>query len=95
MESQPADSGNRTATIELIARISLQLQIKQIYPSFNHSNKLVEVCQFPLPVNKGKPIATTNYRTGFQQEMQETFSTMNMKGLYAISSSEQEPHVYS
>jgi hypothetical protein len=33
----------------------------------------IAVGQFPLSVNRGKPIAATNHRTGFQGEMQENY----------------------
>jgi hypothetical protein len=43
------------------ARISIPLQFKE----------LVAVRQFLLSVNSGKPIATTNLKTGFQREMRD------------------------
>jgi hypothetical protein len=62
VESQPADSRNRLATIVSIAGENLPLC---------NSDELVALRQFPLSVNSGKPVAATNHKTGFQGEMRE------------------------
>jgi hypothetical protein len=41
------------------------------------------VCQFPLSANSGKPIAATNYRTGYPAENAEK-SAMNVNELSAV-----------
>jgi hypothetical protein len=58
---QPAVSGNTLAANVSTAGISIPLQFKE----------LLAVRQFLLSVNCGKPIATTNLKTGFQQEMRD------------------------
>jgi hypothetical protein len=42
------------------------------FPAAIRTNYL-EVCQFPLSANDGKPIAATNHRAGFQKEMQGNY----------------------
>ncbi len=59
---QISKSGNWQATILLIAGIGIRFPLKL-------KNELVLGCQFLLYAYSGKPIATTYYRTHFQQEM--------------------------
>jgi hypothetical protein len=70
--------------IEPIEVRSLPLQVKRI-------NSAVPISAI---TNSGKPISTTNLRTGFQRKMQEKLSAMNVNGLSAISSLQRKTQVY-